>query len=244
MPARLLPPLERLPSPLLHAALLGAFLSFTQVSSAAQDTGSEGELRTMRLQLRQDLLSSILPEKRVQREELVALEKRLAAAQDFAGAIRARDERLKVEQEIANIEKEVPALRAQMLKLAAGALPERIELKLTEASLTGVKLDEGTGSLQGWNAPGASASWKLPDLPPGGYEVLLRYTADGGGVTLQESFYSLSAECSPPVQKATEKSLGTLRIRDGSGPLTLKSNPPEKSSSLRVYSLVLVPASR
>lgn len=198
----------------------------------------------MKLQLRQDLVGAILPEKRTQRDELIALEKKLAFAQDFAGAIRARDERFKLEKEIAALEKELPALKAQALSLLAKSLPEKIEFKLSDAVLNGLTLDAQGTSLSGFSKPGATATWKLPDLPPGGYEVLLRYTADDGEVILQESFYSLTATCRPPLKQAEEKSLGTLRVRDGSSSLTLKAKAPEKSSSLRVYGLVLMPAAR
>ena len=244
MPVRLFSSLSILPSRAFSAALLVVLLFASKDSSAAQDASPERDLRSMRLQLRQDLVGAILPEKRTQRDEMSALEKKLASAQDFAGAIRARDERLKLEKEIATLEKELPALKAQALSLLAKALPDRIEFKLSDAVLNGLTLDAKGAVLSGFSSPGASATWKLPDLPPGGYEVLLRYTADDGEVVLQESFYSLSAICRPPLKQAEEKSLGTLRIRDGSGILTLKAKAPEKSASLRVYGLVLMPAAR
>lgn len=224
--------------------MLAVLLLVSKDSSAAQDPAPEKDLRSLKMQLRQDLLGAILPERRLQRDELAALEKRLASIQDFAGAIRARDERMKLEKEIATLEKELPALKAQALSLQAKSLPEKIEFKVSDALLTGLKLDPQLGALTGWESPGASATWKLPDLPPGGYEVVLRYTGDDGSVVLQESFYSLVGTCSPPAKKASDKSLGTLRVRDGRGILTLKPKAPEKCATLRVYALVLMPASR
>ncbi|MEZ0386343.1 MAG: hypothetical protein ACAI34_04690 [Verrucomicrobium sp.] len=228
----------------LSAVFLVGLSVTSKDSSAAQDVTPEREMRSLKMQLRQDLLTAMLPEKRKQMEELIALEKKLATTQNYAGALRARDERLKLEKEISNIEKELPALRAQAASLLARSLPERIELKLSEAQITGLKLDSREGTLGGWQTPGASAAWKLPDLPPGGYEVVMRYSSDDGGIVLKESFYSLAVPCGTATKAPAERSVGTLRIRDGNSSLTLTANPPEKSATLRVYSLSLVPASR
>ena len=96
----------------------------------------------------------------------------------------------------------------------------------------------------GWQQPGASAVWSLPNLAPGGYEVLLTASGPGGQVHLKESFYTLTAGAPGDASGSPmEKNLGVLRIRDGKGPLTLTVLPPEKCAGWRVHSLVLVPAS-
>jgi hypothetical protein len=214
-------------------------------SSAAQDA-SPGSLRQLNLQLRRDLLAAMLPEKRLFLQEVTALETRLATAQNFEGAIEARNERLRLGKEIAGLEKEFQALQAQARSLAARQLPDKIEFKMSEAVTTGLPTPPPQdGPLAGWNTAGASASWKLPSLPPGGYEVVLRYTSSGeGGVVLSEDFYSLTSTFPAAPKEPVEQNLGTLRIREGQGTLTLRANPPEKNGSLRVYSLSLMPANR
>lgn len=209
---------------------------------AAQD--APPDLRTLKSGLRRDLLAAALPEQKSHREDLLALEKKYAAAQDFAGAIRARDERIKVEQEIASMEKELAGLNSRPGGPTRTRAPERIELKLSEAALSGLKMDPKDSCLIGWNVAGASATWKLPGLPPGGYEVSLNHAGSPVTAMVRESFYSLSSELKPAVDKPVEQRLGTLRVRDGSGSITLSMIPPEKCATLRVYSLVLVPASR
>lgn len=175
----------------------------------------------------------------------MTLEKKYAAAQDYAGAIKARDERLRIEQEISLMEKELTALAQRGSSVGATRAPEKLELKLAEATLTGVQFDQGNKCLSGWGAPGASATWDLPNLPPGGYEVSLNH--EGGEVTAQikESFYTLSSDLKASKSgKPVLQTLGTLRVRDGAGKLSLTFGAPEKCAGLRVYSIVLVPASR
>ena len=212
------------------------------LTSGAQDAAPD--LRALKTQLRRELLTAALPEHRAHREELLTLEKKYAAAQDYAGAIKARDERLRIDQEISLMEKELTALAQRPGPGVALRAPERIELNVTDATLAGVQMDAADKSLTGWASAGASVTWKLPNLPPGGYEVTLNHQGGEATATLKESFYSLSSGLKPASGKAVAQSLGTLRVRDGTGTLTLTMSPPEKCASLRVYSLVLVPASR
>jgi hypothetical protein len=212
------------------------------LTSGAQEAAPD--LRSLRAQLRRDLLTAALPEQKAQREALLALEKKYAAAQDYAGAIKARDERVRIEQEIATMEKEMSALGQRAVAPGAARAPERIELNLAEATLAGVRLDAGDKCLTGWNAAGASATWRLPNLPPGGYEVSLNHQGGDASASLKESFYTLTSDLKPASGKSVTQSLGTLRVRDGAGSLTLTVGPAEKCASLRIYSLVLVPAAR
>ncbi len=202
-------------------------------------------LRALRAEFRKILLDAIMPEKRAHLDRLRDLEKKLATAHDFAGAIRARDERLALEQEITALEQELPTLTARAIG-EGKVLPERIPLKLEDATLSGVKLDKD-GSLTGWSDTAYRATWNLPGLPAGGYEVILKYSCgkdEGGEVLVKESFYTLHGTVTPANDKLVEKNLGTLRIRDGHGTLTLAANAPPKGGLMRLWSLELAPASR
>lgn len=215
---------------------------FTHHTTAAQVP--QTDLSLIKTQLRKDLLQALLPEKKQHRDALLTLEQKSAANLDFSGAIRARDERLALEKEIASIEKEIPLLSSRAISLLGRSAPDRLEMPVAEATLRGVQIDPKDGFISGWDKDQASASWKLPDLPPGGYEVLLRYTAEKGSIQLKESYYSLKGKLTGAKESPLEQKIGTLRIKDGKGMLTLTSDTPQQSGSLRVYSLVLVPAVR
>lgn len=223
----------------LACALL---VTFTNPTTAAQVP--QTDLSLIKTQLRKDLLQALLPEKKQHREALLALEQKNAAGMDYTGAIRARDERLTLEKEIATIEKEIPVLSSRAIALLGRGAPDRLEMRFSDATLRGVQLDPKDGFISGWDKDQASASWKLPDLPAGGYEVLLRYTAEQGSVLIKESYYSLKGKLATAKESPLEEKIGTLRIKDGKGILTLSSDSPQQSNSLRVYSLVLVPAVR
>lgn len=217
-----------------------AWVVALEPSSAAQEPAPD--LRALKTQLRRDLLSALLPEMKTHREDLLALERKLATAQDFAGASRARDERLKIEGEISSMEKELPLVTARASGAASARAPERIEFKLSDAHLTGLQFDPKDNALTGFGGPEAGATWTLPGIPPGGYEVVLRSTGGSGNAVLKENFYELTAPIKESKDKPVEQTLGTLRIRDGRSTLSLSANPPEKCAGLRVYSLVLVPS--
>ena len=109
-------------------------------------------------------------------------------------------------------------------------------------------MDTATGSIGGWTAGKSMARWKLPDLPPGGYEVYVMYLVQKSGsaearAIFKEAFYTLSGPL--PVtasRKPQEINFGTLRIKDGQAFLTLEAGPG--SPDLHVYSVALVPANR
>lgn len=215
---------------------------FTPHTTAAQVP--QTDLSLIKTQLRKDLLQALLPEKKQHRDALLALEQKNAAALDFAGAIKARDERFALEKEIASIEKEIPLLSSRAIALLGRGAPDRLEMHFSDAVLRGVQLDPKDGFISGWDKDQASASWKLPDLPPGGYEVLLRYTAEKGSILIKESYYSLKGKLKEAKDAPLEEKIGTLRVKDGKGILTLSSDTPQQNGTLRVYSVVLVPAVR
>ena len=229
---------------LLAILLLSSGLGAWSAPPAAPPSASDPfpDLRALRSGLRRSLITASLPELRQYRDELAALEQKEAAAQDYAKAITTRDARVKVEQQISSLEQEANMLAARASVDNAARLAARIELKVSDARLTSTQIDSADGSVSGWGTIGASASWELPSLPPGGYEVLVRYSGSAGEILVKESFYSLTCTCKEDSAKPLEQNLGTLRIKEGKGSLTLTASPPEKCSSWKVYSVVLVPS--
>jgi hypothetical protein len=177
--------------------------------------------------------------------ELAGVERKRAEARDYAGAIAARNERRKIEDELARLDKELLLLQMREQSLKASTLPDKIDLPLDQAKLTGVK--RVGGALTGWSKPGAAASWNLPALPLGGYEVVIRYRCgalDGGMLEVKEAKYRLTSQIDTTLKGPQEKNLGTLKITDGSSTLTLTATTLVKDNLMDLLSLGLVPASR
>lgn len=210
-----------------------------------QEKPVENDLRQLRAQFRESLLGAILPEQREYHAQLAEMERKLAAAHDYAGAIQARDERIALEQEITAQEQELPRLAARASGIER-LLPERFVFKPSEASVSGAILEKD-GSLGQWSNAQASATWKLPKIPAGGYEVILKYASDKNdstGLIVKENFYFLRGRTIPTNNKPLEKNLGTLRIHDGEGTLTLTAENVPKNNSLRLLALELAPVNR
>jgi len=204
------------------------------------------DLKSLRIEYRRSLLTALLPEKKTDHEQLLALEHALAAKGDYAGAIRARDARRAIGQEITAMEHEIPALAAQAQAMRTGSLPDRFVFPAKEAVTQALTLDAKTGALMGWDGAKSSAQWKLPDIPPGGYEVLINYCcAESLEVTLKEAFYHLTGALPPtPAAKPQELNLGTLRVKDGQTNLRLELAKAGNSAELRILSVTLAPANR
>jgi len=103
------------------------------------------------------------------------------------------------------------------------------------------------GAITGWSKTGAAATWKLPSLPAGGYEVLLRYrcgAAEGGTLLVKETRYSLTATIESTLKGPEERNAGTLKISDGSGTFTLVVESLVTNNLMQLLAVELVPASR
>lgn len=231
-----------------RAAGVGALTALLLLSGStrAQPEDTATDLRTLRAAFRQALLTAILPEKRAYAARLRELEKKLASTRDYAAAMKVRDEHLALEQEITAFQQELPGLAIRATGRTA-LLPERIVFHPKDAALSGASL-ENDGAITGWSSPqGCSATWKLPGLPAGGYEVILKYTCAEGDVAaieVRENFYLLHGKLTAQAGKQIEKNLGTLRIRNGAGALTLAADGVGPHAQLRVFALELAPATR
>ena len=227
-----------------------AFLARSLSPAAAQDKSDappQPDLRALRVDYRKSLLEALLPQKKAYRDELENLEKKFAVESDFVSAMRARDERSQLDQEIMAMEQELPALASQAQALHSPALPERITLSPTDAQLTGVTMDAKAKTLTGWRPARSLATWKVPPLPLGGYEVYITYTCPGkagAAFTLRESHYSLQCKVTEPSPKAVEKLFGTLRVQTGSSTLSLSADSVETDQPIQIHAVALVPANR
>lgn len=114
------------------------------------------DFRTLRVEYRKNLLGSLLEENYKYRDDLRIVERKLAACADYTGALRARNERHLIEQEVTAMEQEIPALGAQLQSLRHASLPDRIVLLPKDARLTGYPWKCPTMASQGGSPRGAS----------------------------------------------------------------------------------------
>lgn len=203
---------------------------------------SGGRLVAMRSAFEAALAESSVAGLKKHIADLDALEKKARDATDYETALAARKERLRVEGQLAAAEK---ALLLQ--ETAATAKPVgKVVLKLEDATLEGVTLDSAKKVLTGWKSPASRAVWTLPGIPPGGYEVVLRYSsgaAEGGTVRVAEAFYTLTIPTRITLNGAEDHFLGTLRIRDGSGTLSISAATVLKTNLMELAAVELLPCS-
>ncbi len=198
-----------------------------------------------RLTFQRSIMEASLNPLKTHLSQLILLEKSCAEARDYTGAIEARDLRKRLEKELERLDKELLLLQTREQSLRASQLPDRIRLPLESAKLNGVRHE--SGSLTGWSRPDASAEWQLTELPPGGYEVVLRYRCspvEGGSLLVQEARFNLKADVETTLKGPEEKNLGTLKITDGNGPLKITARTVLKDNLMHLLSVDLVPTSK
>lgn len=234
--------------PLVNRTLAVALLLGAPACPAvAQDTRAPAAtIELERLKFQERLLEASLQPLQQHLAALQALEQQRAGAGDYAGAIEARNQRKKLTTELERLDKELLLTHTREESLKARLLPDRIPLPLDAAELAGDVRRDG-GALTGWSGPEAAATWKLPDLPPGGYEVLIKYRCgalEGGTLEVREAHFHLTAEILTTLRGPQEKNLGTLKITDGRGTLMIRARSVLKDNLMHLLAVHLVPAAR
>ncbi len=235
--------------PSLVLACLFAFSGLTLLTAAdesrAADPGTSQEIALLRISHERSLIESSIAPIKQQIATLTALERQFAATRDYDAAITARDERQRLHQELTHLDQSLLLLQTREQALQTSLLQDRIQLPLESATLTDLRREGG--AITGWSKVGASAIWKLPALPPGGYEVLLRYrcgAAEGGTLLVKEARFTLTAAIETTLKGPEERNAGTLKISDGGGTLTLAAQSLITNNLMQLLAVELVPASR
>ncbi len=233
--------IPRLCHPLLTLfALLGL-----AVQLPALDTTPEQTLTNARLEFERALIEASLEPLKKQVIALDAIEKQKASSRDYDGAIVVRTERRRLEGELERLDKQLLLIQTREQSLRSAALPDRIALPLEQAVLNGVRREGG--EITGWSRTGTGATWKLPALPPGGYEVVIRYRCgalDGGVLDVKEARFHLSSPIETTLKGPQEKNLGTLKVTDGSGTISLSASTLLKDNLMDLLGVWLIPAWR
>jgi hypothetical protein len=202
----------------------------------------EADFASKRAAFAKSLSTAALPVLKQQLTALLALERSAATARNYDAALATREERRRVEAQVANIEKLQLITTAQE---QASQVTASIQLPLASATFSGTKLE--AGSIVGWATSGASASWKLPNLPAGGYEVVIHYTSgptEGGSLLVSEASYTLKAAIGTTLKGSAELNLGTLRVTQGDGSLTLKALSVVGDNLMKLEAVQLIPAAQ
>ncbi len=208
----------------------------------ADETSTKTQLLS-RLKLDRQIIEASLEPIKKHLLELTMLEKQRSALRDYEGAMAVLKERKKVEAQLEQMDRLMVLILTREEAIQTAEMPDKISFPLAQAQLNGVTLE--SGELSGWNLPGASASWKLPSLPPGGYEVFIRYRCgplEGGVLEVKESRFLLTSQIETTLKGPQQKNLGTLKITAGSGSLTLTGKTLLKGSLMDLLELWLVPA--
>ena len=238
------PPVNRPVNRTLAVALM---LGAPACPAVAQDTRAPAAtIELERLKFQERLLEVSLQPLQQHLAALLDLEKQRATAADYAGAIEARNQRKKLTTELERLDKELLLTHTREESIQARLLPDRIALSLDVAKLAG-GVRRSSGALTGWSNAEATATWKLPNLPPGGYEVLIRYRCgalEGGTLEVREARFHVNAEILTTLRGPQEKNLGTLKITDGSGSLVIRARSVLKDNLMHLLAVDLVPAAR
>ena len=225
--------------------IAGEFASSSAADRPRRDPGASLEIALLRLGYERDLIAGSLKPVKDQITTLEALEKQAVSARDYDTAIITRDERKRLQNELERLDKELLLLQTREQSLKTAMLPERIKLSLESATLK--ELRRESGAITGWSKVGAEAVWVLPKLPPGGYEVLLRYrcgAAEGGTLLIKEKRFTLLTRIETTIKGPEERSAGILKISDGSGTLTLAAQSLVTNNLMQLLGVELAPSSR
>ena len=223
---------------------------------SGDDEGAEQARRVpdfskVRAQFEINLSKILLPELENYALQLKRLEQQFAQRSDWAGAMRTRDERLLVENRIEAARARIEPPTYVAPPNGNDDPPREIVLEARGASLDGgVSLAQDRQTLGNWTV-GSQAAWSLPDIPPGGYEVIVEYasTAPVGHLQVAEQFFTLKGELASTggLDTFQQVNLGTLRIRTPDAGLRVErlaaDNNNDTAAPLRLKSLVLIPAS-
>lgn len=219
-------------------------------TASAQDKKNDTAAATrqmdlLRLQFERNWITTSLAPLKKQLTAAATLEKQLATAHDYDGAIRVRDQQRRWQAEIERLDKQLLLVQAREQALKAAALPDRITLAVDAATLNGVKRDAMV--LTSWEKAGASATWSLPALPPGGYEVVLRYRCtptEGGEFIVKEKRFTLSGTTRETgLGGPVEHNLGTLKLSEGATSLTLTAAKVPLKNLMQLHGIELIPSS-
>jgi hypothetical protein len=256
--------------PRLRRALAVPALALV-LGGAQQDACAVGEpeaLTDLRSAFETQLESAVSPFRDAYVRELANLESVRAIREDYEGAVRARDVRLRME----GVESGTTADGTPK----NGISGDVIELKMASALISGntISYDSTRGALIGFKKPRHSATWNLIKVVPGWFDVIATYgCADSRTVRIERrtrdeapaseelktggtfAFYedtNLLKDTSPPIRrtvvstgswdKLVTRNIGKIKLTGTTATLKLEAVDPGNDGIMYLRSLKLVPA--
>lgn len=233
------------------ALLLAALAAPARGQDADESAPAADQLAHLKQQLAERQAAVITPALREYRLALANLEAELVKARDYRSALGVQRERLSVESRITRLasgsdsSSPMPAPEATEPKQEGGRIVLAPEDAVTGG---GVRFDERSGALVGWESPGAFAEWSLPDdLSTGGWEIEVTHAAGGGTVRFREAFYTLTRELEPTGDDGetfATRRVGTIRLRSGSRSFRVEAPEGSPPPEWRLRGLRLLAADR
>ncbi len=211
---------------------LGCLIALAAPLGALGDQALEGALARAEAQYRERLDTTETTLKRLYREHLRELEQKATEARAYEQAADYRREALRVEQAL-------EASATEPLKLTL------FPIEATRSPGLGFENDPSP-RLTGWQRE-ATATWQLPRIPCGGYEVKVFHRGNPSPVllVLEARDYFVSGRLAPDPNpnedgETVESSLGHLRIVEEAPALTLSLDADSSGDSLAILQIVLV----
>jgi hypothetical protein len=233
---------------LMVAALLIALAP--ALGAQSETTTSPQNLAGLKAEFDKDMRREISPAGIQYVEELRKLERMFALAGKFEAAIAARDERAAVQAFLerasggtagTSVTTAPPDGEGDQVAEPEPSEPGSQRFADTAAGVSGGA--EFTDDGLSLGAEDATASWELDTLEPGGYEVVVTYSAAAAtSVQVKESFFRLSGELTPTGGQRKTVSLGTLKITSRSDTVSLTNTGEGSDAKLIVHSIQLISA--
>lgn len=215
--------------PLFTVTLVVVCLTITGAIQGQEPGGVAQAFDQARERYQEQVTATTTSMKRLYLERLRMLEEKAAGEGDYESAQAYFEEAARVREDLGE----------------AADAPLTLTLLPYEAELSGgvVLSTSGTiGSLTGWG-PEASAVWKLPGIPRGGYSVVVFHGNNPlpVPVTLSGPNYFVAGELvSAKDQEVAESSLGNLRIIGDLPALTLSIDEIAAPLELEIQQIVLI----
>ena len=238
-----------IPAPkLLIATLMAALVPV--VGAQSETPPSPQSLAELKAEFAKDMHREVSPAAIQYVEELKKLERIFALAGKFEAAIAARNEQAAVQAFLDGTDggtagtgvRTGPA-DGEGEPVAGPEASEPGTLRLADTAASASEGAEFTDDGLYLGGKNATASWELATFEPGGYEVVVTYSAASAtSVQVKESFFRLSGELAPTGGKTKTVSLGTLKITSRSDTVSLTNTRESDGSKLIVRSIQLISA--
>ena len=215
-----------------------------EAEAETTETATLAELKSI---FQKEMHQAVTPAARLYIEELQKLERGFAASGRYEAAMAVRDERQSVSRFLGNTGAATTAADGTDTTTGSGAAPKpepngALEFEDAIADISeGAEFNDAGLALR---VDGATASWGLGAAEPGGYEIVVEYSAkEDAEVQVKESFFRITGKLPTTGGKTATVSLGTLKITGRSDAVSiLRKGDGELPDGLIIHAIKLISA--